>query len=209
MSEELVFYHNPLSRGRMVHWMLEEVGVPYRIELLSFEKAEHKKPAFLAVNPMGKIPAIVHRGAVVTECGAIIMYLADAYPAAKLAPAIDDPARAPYLRWMFFGQGCIEPALIDRMLSRPSGDKPGALSYGSYEDMLHTTEKALTPGPYILGDRFSAVDVYVGSQLAFGMMTKSLVPQPIFQNYVNRLFERPAYKRVLEQGEKLAAQLKS
>jgi glutathione S-transferase len=208
MSEEIVFYHNPMSRGRMVHWMLEEIGAPYRFELLSFEKGENKKPAFLAVNPMGKIPAIVHRGTVITECGAIITYLADAFPAAKLAPAIDDPARGTYLRWMFFGQGCIEPALIDRMLSRPPAEKPTAVGYGNYDDMVHAVDKALTPGPYILGERFSAVDVYVGSQLGFGMMTKSLEPRPLFQSYVARLAERPAYQRFTEQTEKLAAQLK-
>jgi glutathione S-transferase len=208
MSEEIVFYHNPMSRGRMVHWMLEEIGAPYRFELLSFEKGENKKPAFLAVNPMGKIPAIVHRDTVITECGAIITYLADAFPTAKLAPANDDPARGTYLRWMFFGQGCIEPALIDRMLSRPPAEKPAAVGYGNYDDMVHAVEKALTPGPYILGDRFSAVDVYVGSQLGFGMMTKSLEPRPLFKTYVERLSERPAYRRFNEQNEKLAAQLK-
>jgi glutathione S-transferase len=208
MSEEIVFYHNPMSRGRVIHWLLEELGAPYRIELLSFDKGDHKKPAFLAVNPMGKIPAIVHRGTVVTECGAIITYLADAYPAANLAPAYDDPARATYLRWMFFGQGCVEPALIDRMLSRPPVEKTGAVGYGTYEDVMQTLEKVLTPGPYILGNHFSAVDLYIGSQLGFGMMTKTLAPQPLFQNYVGQLHQRPAYQRAIEQGEKLAAQLK-
>ena len=209
MSEEVVFYHNPLSRGRMVHWMLEETGAPYRIEPVSFEKGENKKPAFLAVNPMGKLPTIVHRGTVVTECGAIITYLADAFPAAKLAPAVGNPERGTYLRWMFFGQGCIESALIDRMLSRPPVDRPAALGYGNYDDVVHALETALTPGPYILGARFSAVDVYVGSQLAFGMMMKSLEPLPIFQSYVGALAQRPAYKRFNEQSDKLAAQMKT
>jgi glutathione S-transferase len=208
MSEEIVFYHNPQSRGRMVHWMLEEIGAPYRFELLSFEKRDNKKPEFLAVNPMGKLPAIVHRGTVITECGAIITYLADAFPAADLAPANDDPERGTYLRWMFFGQGCIEPALIDRMLSRPPVDRPTAIGYGNYEDVVHAVETALTPGPYILGERFSAADVYVGSQLGFGMMMKSLDPRPIFQSYVGRLAQRPAYKRFNEQSDKLAAQMK-
>jgi glutathione S-transferase len=208
MSEEIVFYHNPMSRGRMVHWMLEETGAPYRVELLSFEKGENKKPAFLAVNPMGKLPAIVHRGTVVTECGAIITYLADAFPGASLAPAIDDPARGTYLRWMFFGQGCIESALIDRMLSRPPVDRPTALGYGNYDDVVHAVEKALTPGPYILGDRFSAVDVYVGSQLGFGMMMKSLEPRPIFQKYLGLLSQRPAYKRFNVQSDEWAARMK-
>ena len=209
MSEEIVFYHNPMSRGRMVHWMLEEAGAAYRVELVSFEKGENRKPAFLAVNPMGKLPAIVHRGTVITECGAIITYLGDAFPGAKLAPATDDPARGTYLRWMFFGQGCIESALIDRMLSRPPVDRPTALGYGNYDDVMQATEKALSPGPYILGDRFSAVDVYVGSQLGFGMMMKSLDPRPIFQKYVGLLSQRPAYKRFSAQSDEWAARMKS
>ena len=208
MDEEVVFYHNPMSRGRMVHWMLEETGAPYRVELLSFEKGENKKPEFLAVNPMGKLPAIVHRGTVITECGAIITYLGDAFPAAKLAPSTDEPERGTYLRWMFFGQGCIESALIDRMLSRPPVDKPTALGYGNYDDVVHAVEKALTPGPYILGNRFSAVDVYVGSQLGFGMMMKSLEPRPKFQNYLGFLSQRPAYKRFNAQSDEWAARLK-
>ncbi len=207
MSEEIVFYHNPMSRGRMVHWMLEEIGAPYRFELVSFDKGEHKKPSFLAVNPMGKIPAIVHKGVVITETGAIITYLADAFPAAKLAPAIDDPARGAYLRWMFFGQGCIEPALIDRMLARPPAEKTMAVGYGKYEDVVNTVEKALTPGPYLLGDRFSAADVYVGSQLGFGLMMKSLEPRPVFQSYLGTLSQRPAYRRFTEQSDRLAAQM--
>jgi glutathione S-transferase len=209
MSEEIVFYHNPMSRGRMVHWMLEETGAPYRFEPVSFEKGENKKPAFLAINPMGKLPTIVHRGAVITECGAIITYLGDAFPAAKLAPAVDEAARGTYLRWMFFGQGCIESALIDRMLSRPPVDRPAALGYGNYDDVLRALELALTPGPYILGNRFSAVDVYVGSQLGFGLMTKTLEPRPIFQSYVGLLTQRPAYKRFNEQGDKLTARMAS
>jgi len=208
MSEEIVFYHNPMSRGRMVHWMLEEIGAPYRFELVSFDKGENKKAAFLAINPMGKIPAIVHRGTTITETGAIIAYLADAFPAAKLAPGIDEPARGTYLRWMFFAQGCIEPALIDRMLSRPPADKPSAMGYGNYGDVVSTVEKALRPGPFILGSRFSAADVYIGSQLGFGLMMKSLEPLPVFQSYLGTLAERPAYKRFNEQSDKLAGQMK-
>jgi glutathione S-transferase len=124
MTDEIVFHHNPMSRGRIVHWMLEEVGAPYRIVLHSFDRREHKTPAYLAINPMGKIPAIEHRGIVVTEAAAICAYLADAVPAAGLAPAVDDPARGPYLRWMFFGAGCLEAALVDRMLETRAGAAP-------------------------------------------------------------------------------------
>jgi glutathione S-transferase len=209
MSEEIVFYYNPLSRARIVHWMLEEVGAPYRTELLSFEKGEHKRPAFLAVNPMGKLPAIVHRNTVITECAAICAYLADAFPAARLAPGNEEPARGAYFRWIFFGAGCVEHATIDRMLGRPQPERTGSLGYGTYNDTLNTLEKALSPGPYILGDRFSAADVYVGSLVGFGLMTKALEPRPIFQSYHARLAERPAYKRFSEQTDEQVAQLKA
>ena len=134
MADEIVFYSSPMSRGRIVHWMLEEVGVPYRFEVVNLESGDHKKPSFLAVNPMGKVPAIAHRGVVVTECAAICAYLADAFPGAKLAPATDSPARGTYYRWLFFGAACVEAAVIDRMMSRPAPSRPGALGYGSYEE---------------------------------------------------------------------------
>jgi glutathione S-transferase len=209
MSEEVVFYYNPMSRARIVHWMLEETGAPYRMELVSFDKGEHKKPGFLAVNPMGKLPAIVHRNTVVTESGAICAYLADAFPAARLAPRNEEPARGTYFRWMFFGAGCVEAASIDRMLGRPQPEQTAALGYGTYDDTLNTLEKALTPGPYILGDQFSAADVYVGSQIGFGLMTRSVEPRPVFQQYVARLSERPAYKRFNDQANEFAARMKA
>jgi len=209
MSEEIIFYHNPLSRSRIAHWMLEEVGAPYRIELMSFEKLEHKQPTFLAVNPMGKLPAIVHRSTVVTECGAICAYLADAFPAARLAPRNEEATRGTYFRWMFFGAGCVEPAIVDRMLGRPQPERPAALGYGTYNDTLNALEKALTPGPYILGDRFSAADVYIGSQIGYGLMTKSIEPRPVFQSYAARIGERPAYKRFVEQSNALAEKMKA
>jgi glutathione S-transferase len=209
MSEELVLYYNPMSRARIVHWMLEEVGAPYRLQLVNFEKAEHKKADFLAVNPMGKLPALTHRGTVITETGAICAYLADAFPAAGLAPAATAPERGTYFRWMFFGAGCVEPAMMDRMLARPPADKPSAMGYGRYEDAIGTLEKALTPGPFILGSRFSAADVFIGSQIGFGMMMKSLEPRPVFVAYLQRVSERPAYKRAIEQAEKYTAQLKA
>jgi glutathione S-transferase len=185
-----------MSRGRIVHWMLEELGTPYEAKNLSFDKGEHKTPEYLRVNPMGKVPAIVHRGVVITETPAICMYLADAFPSAGLAPTLDDPQRGTYLRWFFFGAGCIEPAVVDKMLTRPPVERKSALGYGSYEDTLKTLETALTPGPYILGQRFSAVDVYIGSEIQWGLMTKGIEARPSFQQYADRCAARPALKRL-------------
>ena len=209
MADEMIFYHSPLSRGRIIHWMLEEVGAAYRVELIDLQKNEQKQPKFLAINPMGKLPAIVHRGVVITECGAICTYLADAFPAAQLAPKLDDPARGTYLRWMFFGAGCVDPGLIDRMLSRPVPERAGAVGYGCFEDMTRVLEKAITPGPYVLGARFSAVDVYLGGQIGFGLMTKALETRPQFQAYVARCTDRPAYKRAMAQGEQFTTRMKA
>jgi glutathione S-transferase len=209
MADEIVLYHSPMSRARMIHYMLEEVGVPYRIEFVDLSKGEHKLPAFLNVNPMGKLPAITHKGVVITESAAICTYLADAFPAAQLAPRLDDPARGTYLRWMFFGAGCVDPGMVDRMLQRPVPERTGALGYGTFEGMTAVLEQAITPGPWILGNKFSAVDIYLGSQINFGMMTKTLEPRPSFTAYSARLGERPAFKRFNEQTNQLLAKLRA
>jgi glutathione S-transferase len=203
MTDAIAFYHNPQSRGRIVHWMLEEVNAPYEIKVVDFDKKEHKSPGFLAINPMGKIPAIVHRDTVVTECAAICAYLADAFPSAGLAPAFDDPQRGTYLRWLFFGAGCVEPAIIDFMFSRPPPSRPTAMGYGNYADTLNTLEKAVSPGPFILGERFSAADVYVGSAIGWGLATKAIEPRPAFGAYLERVSQRPAYQRSMAQSEAL------
>ena len=195
MADQLVFYHNPMSRGRIAHWMLEEVGAPYATKVVDLEKREHKSPAYLAVNPMDKVPAIVHGDTVVTETAAICAYLADAFPRAELAPPVGDHARGTYYRWLFFAAGCLEPALVDRMVERPPVEREGMLSYGNYESALGALEKALAHGPWILGERFSAADVYVGAQVGWGLYTKSLEPRPAFQKYLDRCARRPAYKR--------------
>lgn len=207
--DEVVFYHWPQSRGRMVHWMLEEAGAPYRIELTNLQKGEHKTREFLAINPMGKLPAIVHRGTVITETAAIITYLADEFPAAGLAPPIGDPARGAFLRWMFFGAGCIDGALIDRMLGRPAPEQVGALSYGRFEVFVEALDQAVSRTPYLLGEAFTAADLYVGSQIGFGLMMKALEPRPSFQAYVDRVTSRPAQRRAVEQGEALMARAKA
>lgn len=198
-TDEIVFYHNPRSRAQMAHWMLEEVGASYRTVLLDFEKGEHKTPDFLKINPMGKLPTIVHRGVVVTETAAIVAYLADAHPEAGLAPPPGSAERGAYYRWLFFGAGCFEPALADRMFQRPPVERKGALGYGSYEDVLGALRTALAPGPYLLGEGFTAADLYVGAQLNWAMMfgAPGLKGEPLFENYVARITERPAYRRAM------------
>src|SRR3546814_1771676 len=165
----IVFYHAPQSRALIVHWMLEELGAPYRFHLLDLSKGEHKEPAYLAVNPMGKVPAIDHDGTVVTEAAAICAYLADAFPAAGLAPPLGDGRRGPYFRWLFFGPGCLEPATVDRMFPRGDAAPASALGYGSLDSTLDVLTDAVAAGPYLLGDMFSAADVVIGSGLPRGM----------------------------------------
>jgi glutathione S-transferase len=197
MSDEILFYHNPQSRSQMVHWMLEEAGAAYKIAPIDFAKNEHKSAAFLKINPMGKLPTIVHRGTVVTETAAIIAYLADLFPKAGLAPAIGDPRRGAYYRWLFFGAGCFEPALLDTVMKRAPVERKSAVGWGSYDDVLATLKTALATGPYLLGDSFTAADVYIGSEINFAMMFggPSLKGEKVFDDYVARLVSRPAYMR--------------
>jgi glutathione S-transferase len=190
--------------------MVEETGAPYETRLLRFDKGEHKAQGFLDVNPMGKVPTILHKGTIVTEAAAICAYLADAFPEKGLAPAVSDPARGTYYRWLFFGAGCVEPAVIDHMLSREApANRPGLLGYGSYKETLDALETALTPGPYILGDKFSAADVYIASQLGWGLMTKAMEARPAFMAYLGRASQRPAAVRANAANDVLAAKLKA
>ena len=195
MVDRVTLYSNPMSRGRTVQWLLEELGAPYDLKAVDLAKGEQKAPHYLAINPMGKVPAIVHRGVVVTESAAICVYLADAFPQAGLAPKLDDPKRGTYLRWIFFGVGCFEPAVIDKMFGRPPVERPGAIGYGTYETMLAALATALTPGPWILGRRFSAADVFVGSQIQYALMTKAIEPTPVFQEYAERIEARQLQKK--------------
>jgi glutathione S-transferase len=200
----LHFYYNPHSRAAIVHWMLEELGVPYEMHVLRFDKAEHKTPEFLAINPMGKVPTIRHGDVVVTEGPAICTYLADAFPAAGLAPAIGNPRRGPYLRWMFFSGSCLEPALADKALKREPG-KPSMMGYGSFEDTMNAAKTAIANGPYVLGDTFSAADVIFGSTLLYGMMFDIFPKEPEFVAYGESLKARPAYQRSEAKGKEIAA----
>ena len=203
MSEEIVFYTNPMSRGRIVRWMLEELGQPYRTEVLDYGTTM-KAAAYRAINPMGKVPAIRHRGVTVTECAAICAYLADAYPEAGLAPAFDDPARGTYLRWMFFAAGPVDAAVTAKSLGwQAPPERQGMVGYGSYEQMVDALETAVETGPFILGDRFSAADVYVGSQIGWGLQFKTLPDRETFKAYAGRIMSRPAAIRAREMDDAL------
>jgi glutathione S-transferase len=204
MSDELVFYTNPMSRGRIVRWMLEEVGQPYRTELLDFAKM--KSPEYLAINPMGKVPAIRHGDVVVTEAGAICAYLADAFPQAGLAPALGDRQRGPYFRWMFFAAGPLEAAVTNKSMGfEVPAERRAMAGYGSYEDVMNALETALEGRDYILGDRFSAADVYFGAHISWGLQFGSIDKRPVFEAYAARLHSRPAAIRAAEIDDALIA----
>ncbi len=208
LSEPIKFYHHPWTRGGVVHWMLEETGCPYEVHLLDLTKGEHKNPAYRAINPMGKIPAIVHQGVVITEVAAICLYLADTFPESKMCPLPGNPLRGSYLRWILFAASCTEPAMIDKMYERPATN-PKTVGYGTYEDAFQTLENALSPGPYILNDEFSAADVYIASQLSWGMGAKGIERRPAFEQYVNRCKERSAFQRYTAQSKEFIKELES
>jgi glutathione S-transferase len=206
----MVFFTNPMSRGRIVRWMLEEVGVPYRTEIVSYGEGGIKSAKYLAVNPMGKVPALVHEGTVVTECAAICAYLADAFPAAHLAPPSGaNAARATYYRWLFFAAGPVEAAITNHTFKLvPPPEKKASVGYGSYEEAIDTLETAVKVGPYICGEQFTAADVYVGSQIGFGLAFKTIEARPSFVAYWERLKSRPAMARGNQIDDAAIAQLK-
>lgn len=204
-DDEIVFYTNPMSRGRIARWMLEEVGRPYRTVVLDFGTTM-KAPDYLAINPMGKVPAITWRGVTVTECAAICAWLADACPEAGLAPAFDDPARGTWLRWLFFAAGPLEAAVTAKALGLLApAEKAGMAGYGSFEQVVDALESAVSGGPWILGDRFSAADVYVGSQILWGLQFKTLPERDAFKAYAERLSRREAASRARELDDALIA----
>lgn len=201
MTDELVFYTNPMSRGRIVRWMLEEVGVPYRTEVLEYGTTM-KGPDYLAINPMGKVPAVRHNGVVVTECAAICAYLADAFPDTGLAPPLD--ARGAYYRWLFFFAGPVEAAVSGKSLGLEAPpDKQATVGYGSYEAVMDTLEQGLSGDGYIAGDRFSAADVYCGSHIGWGLQFNTIDNRPTFSDYWARIKDREALKRAAELDDAL------
>ncbi|WP_293942646.1 glutathione S-transferase N-terminal domain-containing protein [Sphingomonas sp.] len=190
---DLKFYTNPQSRGQIVRWMLEEVGQPYDTEILDYATTL-KGDAYAKINPMQKIPAIVHDGNIVTEVAAICLYLADAFPAAGLAPP---PAeRADYYRWTFFAAGPIEAAFTNKSVGwEPDAAKQRMFGYGSFERAVDTLEQGVTGKRFIAGDKFSAADVVVGSQIGFMLMFKLLEPRPAFTSYIASVTDRDAWRR--------------
>ena len=196
-ASRIVFYHDPQSRAAMVRWMLEECGADYEVRHVDLQKGENRRPEFLAINPMGKIPTIVVEGTVITEAPAIIAWLADAHPEAGLAPPVGSTERGAWYRWLFFGGSCIEPAMADEMFKRPPVARKSAIGWGSVADVIDTVEAGLQPGPWLLGDRFSAADVYVGAEL--GWAAQFGVPQlkdsRAIGEYIARCRARPAFAK--------------
>ncbi|MHB8386552.1 glutathione S-transferase family protein [Metallibacterium sp.] len=194
-TPELSFYTNPKSRGRIVRWMLEETGAPHSTEVLEYATSMKAAP-YLAINPMGKVPAIRHGGTVVTECAAICAYLADAFPQAGLAPPPHSAARGAYYRWLFFAAGPLEAAWTNRALGVTVPEERAAMvGYGSFEKVLDVLEAAIGARDYLVDGRFSAADVYVGSQLGFGMQFGMIDKRPAFARYWAALEARPAKRR--------------
>ena len=206
MSEDVIFYTNPRSRGRIARWMLEEAGCPYRTEIVDFGPAM-KAPDCLAVNPIGKVPAIRHGGAVVTECAAICAYLADAFPRAGLAPP--PAARGSYCRWLFFAAGPLEAAATNHALGfEPAGEKQGMVGYGAFAQVMDTLERSIPAKGYIAGERFSAADVYLGSHIGWGMSFGAIEKRPAFERYFERISTRPAAIQAREIDDALIANAK-
>ncbi|MDD2876550.1 MAG: glutathione S-transferase family protein [Acidiphilium sp.] len=206
MADDLVFYTNPMSRGRIVRWMLEEVGQPYRAEILDYGTTM-KAAAYLAINPMGKVPTLRHGDTVVTEVAAICAYLADVFPDAGLAPPPGDRARGAYYRWLFFAAGPLEAAVSNQALgfTVPAG-RERMMGYGCYADVMNAVERAVSQGDFLAGDRFSAADVYLGSHLGFGMQFGTIEKKPAFEAYWARLAARPAAVRARQIDDALIAE---
>jgi glutathione S-transferase len=200
----LTFFHSPNSRSGGTRVLLEELGARYELVVLNMKAGETRQDKYLAVNPMGKVPAIVHNGALITEQPAIYLYLADLFPEAGLAPPIGDPLRGPYLRWMVFYGSCFEPAVVDRAMKRESAP-PSTSPYGDYQTMFKTLSDQLAKGPYILGDGFTAADVLWGGALNWTTMFQIVERTPVIGAYIDRVMGRPAVARAKALDDALAA----
>ena len=205
MADKLTFYTNPMSRGRIIRWMLEEVGQPYDTVVLDYATTM-KGAEYLKINPMGKVPAIKHGDAVVTEAAAICAYLADAFPQAKLAPPSGSKERGPYYRWLFYGAGPVEAMASNHALGVQIPDeKRGMVGYGSREQVIETLDKALQGREYLAGNTFTAADLYVGAQIGWGLQFGTIDRRPAFEEYTGRILSRPAALRAKEIDDGLIA----
>ena len=201
----LTFYTHPMSRGRIARWMLEEAGAHYDTVLMELG-GKITDPAFLDLNPMGKVPVIVHDGVVVTECAAICAYLADAFPDAGLAPPSSE--RGSYYRWLIFGAGCLDPAAINHGLGvEIAPEQEGMVGYRTFAATLDTLEWQLGKSPHIAGEAFTAADVYVAAQLGWGIQFGAIKDRPRISDYVERMYARPAHERAVELDDTLATKL--
>jgi glutathione S-transferase len=207
MSEDnaVTLYHSPQSRSSCALMFLEELKAPYQLHVLNMKMGEQREAEYLAVNPLGKVPAIRHQGQVVTEQVAIFIYLADAFPQMGLAPVLDSPLRGPYLRWMVYYAACFEPGLMDRALKREPAPRVSS-PYGDFESMLANVTDVIGKSPYLLGDRLSAADLLWGNGLRLGSMFKLLPDNPAITEYVTRITSRPSFAKVAEMDGKLAAE---
>ena len=201
----LTLYHASPSRSSIALWMLEEVGQPYDIKLISLSAGENLKPDYLAINPMGKVPALKHGDTVITEVAAVCAYLADEFPEKKLNVPIGTPKRGVYLKWLFFGPGCLESAMIDRAAPRKEGARRAMLGYGDFDTTMNVIAKAVEKGPWLMGDQFTAADVVIGSNVRWGLMFKLLPERKEFADYAARIAARPAAKRAEEKDKDLSA----
>ena len=203
-SPRVTFFHAPQTRSGATRALLEELDVEVDMHVLNLKAGDTRKPEYLAVNPMGKVPAIRHGDALITEQPAVMMYLADLYPKARLAPPIGDPLRGPYLRWMVFYGSCFEPAVIDKSMKREPAP-PSSSPYGDFDTMLGTLVDQLGRGAYLLGETFSAADVLYGTALHW-MVQFALVPElPLIRAYIDRVISRPAMQRAAAADAELAA----
>jgi glutathione S-transferase len=197
---KLVLYHAAPSRSSIVHWMLEELGQPYELQMVSFKRGENRQPAYLAVNPMGKVPALKHGDTVITEAAAICAYLADEFPQAGLNVPVGDARRGTYLKW----PSCVEPAIAERAFPRKEAPARSALGFGDFDTVVDVLAKATAAAsPYLLGDKFTAADVIIGSGLRWGTMFKLLPDRAEFKPYLATLAERPALRRATEKDAEL------
>lgn len=204
-DDQITLYYSPLSRATGVRVLLEELAAPYDLHVLNMKAAEQRDPAFLAINPLGKVPAIRHRGEIVTEQVAIFIYLADLFPQAKLTPALDDVRRGPYLRWIAYYGAAFEPALIDKFRQAPAAP-PEQTPYGDYDTMLGAVEAQLAKGPFLLGEQMTAADILWGVALSWTMMFGLVPKTDVFVSYSERIAKRPIFQKISAEDADMAAQ---